>query len=69
MGGALLDSLVATARASGIEQLTLDARGDNHAAHELWRSRGFEQYGTLTDFVAVADRRFDKTFWVADLRA
>ena len=68
VGGGLLDALMATARASGIEQLTLDARGDNHAALDLWRSRGFQQYGTLADFVAVGDKRYDKTFWVADLR-
>jgi len=68
IGGWLLDSLMTAARAAGIEQLTLDARGDNHAAHSLWRSRGFTQYGVLTDFVAVGDARFDKTFWVTDLR-
>ena len=69
VGGALLDCLMSSARSSGIEQLTLDARGDNRPAHALWLSRGFTQYGTLADFVAVGDDRFDKTFWVVDLRA
>jgi ribosomal protein S18 acetylase RimI-like enzyme len=68
VGGAVLDCLMTSARSTGIEQLTLDARGDNRAAHSLWLSRGFTRYGTLTDFVAVGDDRFDKTFWVADLR-
>jgi ribosomal protein S18 acetylase RimI-like enzyme len=68
VGAAMLDELLHAARSSGVEQLTLDARGDNTAAHALWRSRGFEQYGVLPEFVAVADQRYDKTFWVADLR-
>lgn len=68
-GGRLLDRLIEEARESAIEQLTLDARGDNLAAHSLWRSRGFVEYGRLIDFVAVGDVRYDKTFWVLDLRA
>ncbi len=68
VGGRVLDSLIEAARNSGIEQLTLDARGDNASAHALWQSRGFVQYGTLTDFVAVGETHYDKTFWVLDLR-
>ncbi len=67
-GGAMLDQLVRAARLSGVEQLTLDSRGDNRAAHALWRSRGFTEYGRLPDFVAVGDARYDKTFWVLDVR-
>jgi hypothetical protein len=26
------------------------------------------EYGRLADFVAVAEARYDKTFWVLDLR-
>ena len=69
VGGRVLDHLVETARSARIEQLTLDARGDNSAAHALWRSRGFVEYGRLADFVAVGDARYDKTFWVLDLRS
>ncbi|HEX5018647.1 MAG TPA: GNAT family N-acetyltransferase [Actinomycetes bacterium] len=69
LAGTLLDELIAAAREKGIEQITLDARGDNLVAQTLWRSRGFTQYGLLRDFVAVGERRFDKTFWVLDLRA
>ncbi len=69
IGGRMLDQLIETARATGIEQLTLDARGDNRAAHALWRSRGFVEYGRIADFVAVGGTRYDKTFWVLDLRA
>jgi ribosomal protein S18 acetylase RimI-like enzyme len=68
VGGLLLDRLIADTRAAQIEQLTLDSRGDNEAAHGLWRSRGFVEYGRLKDFVAVGEARYDKTFWVLDLR-
>lgn len=68
IGGRVLDSLIDAANNSRIEQLTLDARGDNSAAHALWRSRGFVEYGRLTDFVAVGEARYDKTFWALDLR-
>jgi ribosomal protein S18 acetylase RimI-like enzyme len=69
LGGDITDTLIESARAAGIEQLTLDARGDNTTAHALWHSRGFVQYGQLNDFVAVGDDRYDKTFWVLDLRS
>jgi ribosomal protein S18 acetylase RimI-like enzyme len=68
LGGVVLDHLIAEARAAHLEQLTLDSRGDNARAHALWRSRGFVEYGRLADFVAVGDARYDKTFWVLDLR-
>lgn len=68
IGRALATGLIASARRAGIEQLTLDARGDQMAALGLYRDLGFEEYGRLRDFVAVADLRFDKTFWVLDLR-
>ncbi|MCZ3387037.1 MAG: GNAT family N-acetyltransferase [Actinomycetia bacterium] len=69
IGGRVLDRLLACARERSIEQLTLDARGDNDSAHALWRSRGFVEYGRLVDFVAVGEGRYDKTFWVLDLRS
>jgi ribosomal protein S18 acetylase RimI-like enzyme len=68
VGAELLDHLVGRARGAGVEQLTLDSRGDNVGAHALWRSRGFVEYGRLRDFVTVGDHRYDKTFWVLDLR-
>jgi ribosomal protein S18 acetylase RimI-like enzyme len=64
----MLDHLIAEARAAHLEQLTLDSRGDNLRAHALWRSRGFVEYGTLADFVAVGEVRYDKTLWVLNLR-
>jgi ribosomal protein S18 acetylase RimI-like enzyme len=68
IGRALTETLIADARSARVEMLTLDARGDNLAAHGLYQSLGFTEYGRLHDFVAVGDRRWDKVFYVLDLR-
>ncbi|MGK4579306.1 N-acetyltransferase family protein [Kitasatospora sp. HPMI-4] len=68
IGRALTAGLIADAGRAGIEVLTLDARGDNSNALHLYRSLGFSEYGRLPDFVAVGTRRFDKVFYMLDLR-
>ncbi|KUJ66826.1 GCN5 family acetyltransferase [Streptomyces albus subsp. albus] len=68
VGRALTSTLIADARRVGIEVLTLDARGDNDSALHLYRSLGFTEYGRLPDFVAVGERRYDKVFYMLDLR-
>jgi len=68
VGRALTEALVATARAAGVEQLTLDLRADNSVALALYEALGFRVYGRLTDFVAVGALRYDKVFCVRDLR-
>ncbi|HEV7898179.1 MAG TPA: N-acetyltransferase [Planosporangium sp.] len=68
VGRALTAVLVDAARESGIEVLTLDARGDNDKALALYRSLGFVQYGRLADFVAIGASRYDKVFYALDLR-
>jgi ribosomal protein S18 acetylase RimI-like enzyme len=68
VGRALTRALIASARAAGVEVLTLDVRGDNVGALHLYRSLGFTQYGRLTDFVAVGSRRYDTVFFALDLR-
>ncbi|MEU5638486.1 GNAT family N-acetyltransferase [Streptomyces milbemycinicus] len=68
IGRALTAALIADARQAGIEVLTLDARGDNAKALDLYRSLGFSEYGRLPDFVAVGERRYDKVFYMVDLR-
>ena len=64
MTGALVDS----ARAAGVEVLTLEARGDNENALRLYRSLGFREYGRIPGFVAVGDKRYDKVFYMLDFR-
>ncbi|MEU6365250.1 GNAT family N-acetyltransferase [Streptomyces sp. NPDC046931] len=68
VGRALTAALISDARRAGIEVLTLDARGDNDHALDLYRSLGFTEYGRLPDFVAVGERRYDKVFSMLDLR-
>ncbi|MEU7133384.1 N-acetyltransferase [Streptomyces sp. NPDC046261] len=67
-GRALTAALVADAQEAGIEVLTLDARGDNAGALHLYRSLGFTEYGRLPEFVAVGEHRYDKVFYMLDLR-
>ncbi|WP_202912131.1 GNAT family N-acetyltransferase [Nesterenkonia muleiensis] len=69
LGRRLLRELIEQALVAGIEQLTLDFRGDNHAAEHLYLSEGFKEYGRLPGFVAPAEaQRLDKVFHVLDLR-
>lgn len=68
VGRALTAALITDAREAGIEVLTLDARGDNRHALDLYRSLGFTECGRLPDFVAVGERRYDKVFCMLDLR-
>lgn len=68
IGRALTAALIADAQKTGIEVLTLDARGDNSTALQLYRSLGFTEYGRLPDFVAVGEHRYDKVFCMLDLR-
>lgn len=68
VGRMLTASLVDSARAAGVEVLTLDARGDNVGALHLYRTLGFREYGRLPDFVAVGEWRFDKVFYMLDFR-
>jgi RimJ/RimL family protein N-acetyltransferase len=64
----LVGALVEDARDHRIETLTLDVRGNNHAAMALYESYGFEVYGRLPDFVAVGDERWDRVLYRLDLR-
>lgn len=68
VGRALTAALIADARETGIEVLTLDARGDNLNALHLYRSLGFTEYGRPPDFVAVGEHRYDKVFYMLDFR-
>jgi len=64
----VVDALVDTARAAGIETVILDVRGNNPAAMALYERTGFVVYGRLPDFVAVGNERFDRVCYRRDLR-
>jgi GNAT superfamily N-acetyltransferase len=59
LGELIVSSLMADARASGIETLRLSARGNNHLAIELYERLGFTAWGRLPDSIEVGDLRFD----------
>ncbi len=69
IGRTVLQCLVDEARSAGIEVLTLDVRGNNHAAMALYERFGFHEYGRLPDFVAIGEERWDSVFYALDLRA
>lgn len=52
----------------GVEVLLLDARGNNHAAHAVYESLGWTEYGRIPDFVAIGDDRWDRVCYCKVLR-
>lgn len=68
LGRRLVEELVSTAKAAGIEVLTLDVRGNNHAAMALYERVGFVEYGRLADYIAIEDERWDNVYYALDLR-
>ncbi|GGJ97727.1 hypothetical protein GCM10007063_20090 [Lentibacillus kapialis] len=68
LGRKLMNKLISAANNAGIEVLTLDFRGDNERAAELYKSLGFMEYGRLPRFVAVGTDRYDTRFYALDLR-
>jgi ribosomal protein S18 acetylase RimI-like enzyme len=59
----VMTALTEHARDEGIEVLLLDARGNNHAAHALYESLGWRRCGSIPDFIAVGDERWDRVFF------
>lgn len=68
LGRRVLETLVEAARSAGIEVLTLDVRGNNHAAMALYEHFGFREYGRIPDFVAIGEERWDNVFYALDMR-
>ncbi|PJJ53481.1 ribosomal protein S18 acetylase RimI-like enzyme [Mumia flava] len=68
LGKRLVNELTSYARKAGIEYLTLDVRGNNHAAMALYERLGFREYGRIPDFVAIGDQRWDNVYFWLDLR-
>ncbi|MDQ1712944.1 MAG: hypothetical protein QOE45_2394 [Frankiaceae bacterium] len=63
LGRVVVEALTEHARAAGVEVLMLDARGNNHAAHALYEALGWERRGSIPDFVAVGNERWDRVFF------
>jgi RimJ/RimL family protein N-acetyltransferase len=67
VGQALLDAIVADARAADIEVLMLEARGNNHGALALYERNGFQRSGVLPNVVAIGAARHDMVLMCRDL--
>lgn len=63
LGRELVVALTEHAAAAHIEVLMLDARGNNHGAHDLYESLGFVRCGVIPDFIAVGDERWDRVLF------
>lgn len=63
----VVEALTGHAAEAGVEVLTLDARGNNHAAHALYESLGWERCGRVPDFIAVGAERWDRVFFARRL--
>src|SRR5699024_6474246 len=68
LGRRLVEHLIDHARKVGVEILTLDCRGNNHAAMHVYRRLGFTEYGRIPDFVAIDNERWDNVYFSLDLR-
>lgn len=68
-GRRVVELLVEDARAHGVELLTLDCRGNNHGAQQLYAALGFQVTGRRPDAIAVGDERFDQVLMHLDLRS
>ncbi len=68
LGRQLLEAMIAAAEEADIEILTLDVRGNNHAAIHLYERLGFREYGRIRDFIAIGDERWDNLYLALDLR-
>lgn len=68
VGRAVTAALVADCRDAGVEAVSLDCRGNNHAALALYASLGFVVSGRRPDWIAVGAERFDQVLLHLDLR-
>lgn len=67
-GRKLVQALIDQAQGEQVEVLTLDVRGNNHAAIALYEKMGFKEYGRIPDYVAIGDERWDNVYMALDLR-
>lgn len=63
LGKVVVEALTEHATRAGVEVLVLDARGNNHAAHALYESLGWQWCGAIPDFIAVGAERWDRVFY------
>ena len=67
IGTALLERVIAYARESGAEIVSLEVRSDNDRAKALYRKFGFEAFGTYPKFFKIGGQYFDVDFMILHL--
>ncbi|MGW0479687.1 N-acetyltransferase family protein [Nonomuraea sp. NPDC003214] len=60
LGRLVVSALTDSARAAGLETLTLSVRSNNHGAIELYEELGFTEWGRLPNVVEVGRERYDE---------
>lgn len=69
LGLSLVDTVVADARACGLELVTLTVTDSNHAAIALYKKCGFTAFGTEPDAIRVNGISFGKTHMYLSLKS
>ena len=59
IGSALMEQMIAFARESGAELLTLEVRADNARAKALYRKFGFSSFGTFPKYFKIGGQYYD----------
>ena len=67
IGTALLERVIAYARESGAEIVSLEVRSDNDRAKALYRKFCFQAFGTYPRFFKIGDQYFDVDFMTLQL--
>ena len=67
IGTGLMERMIAFARQTGAEILSLEVRADNTRAISLYRKFGFVRIGTYKRFSRIGDEYFDADLMLCDL--
>lgn len=62
IGSDLMERLIAFAKTSGAEVISLEVRSDNVRAIALYRKFGFESFGTFRKFFKIDGKHFDADY-------
>lgn len=64
IGRAMIEKLIEVAREKGIEQLELEVVADNENAIHLYKSMGFEIFGTFPNNMKYKDGTYADAYWM-----
>ena len=67
IGSMLMARMIAFAKDSGAEILSLEVRSDNARAIALYRKFGFERFGTFRSFLKIGGKYYDADCMTCDL--